>query len=639
MSGKPRIALAAALWCVRPRALAVALACALGALALGVPGGAEADVFGPISLISEGDVPGAPAGEVQQAEEVHDTAISGDGRYVVFDGSFHGVVGVWRAEVQGGRVVGELEQVAGGDAAYPSISENGQFVSFTTDQGKSLGEVTYGLDGELPQRGAGVKEAANVYVRDMSLAPTQVGAFIAASAQNGSDEPLIYAGAETSTGAVATGRSAISADGNEVAFVTTAISDLASPGEVNTPPLQVAVRYIASRETKLVSVNRETGGPVSFHETGKVDGAVYPGAARDFAPPPQYAAWAEAPPLGASISADGSTVAWMGEDVNLQVAMLPGERRNPNYTEPLWRRIAPGSETATERVTGGSDPTAPGCAASGETALPLNQSPTDPCQGPFAVQENNPGGGIWTGGSEGDFVPRLSADGYTVAFLSKAPLVTAGENSGRGTGGQESDLYVANMHPGLARDQALTQLTELAGAGTSESAPIFDFDISPDGSQVAFATRRTQFPLGSPAFVSPPAGEPGLNELFDVDLRNDTLTRVSHGYLGPDEAGEHAHGQALAGQDPYEQQPGDGATSPSFADDGNIIAFASTAANFAFGDGNAPPATLGDGSDAFLVQRTVFQPLPTPDYVSPAPETTTKPAWELGMTTLSRPAS
>ncbi len=133
-------------------------------------------------------------------------------------------------------------------------------------------------------------------------------------------------------------------------------------------------------------------------------------------------------------------------------------------------------------------------------------------------------------------MPRLSADGYTVAFVSQAPLVASGENFGRSKAGQESDLYVADMHPGLTRDQALTQLTELGGgegAGLVDTAPIFDFDISPDGSQVAFATVRTRFPLGSPAFVSTPAGEPGMNELFDADLADGTLTRVTHGYRGP----------------------------------------------------------------------------------------------------------
>ncbi len=618
-----------------PRACAVTL-CALTGLCAAAPAGA--DVFGPASLVSQGTVPGAP--EVQQAEYTHDTAISGDGRYIVFDGSFHGVTGVWRAEIQEGHVAGEIEQVAGGDAELPSISENGQYVSFTTNEGKSLAEITYGLLGELPEHREGVKEAVNVYVRDMSINPTQVGAFIIVSAQNGSEAPLTYSGAETNSGAVAAGRSAIDGEGNEVAFVTTAISNLVNPAEVNTPRLQVAVRYLASRQTRLVSQDRETGGPVSVQEGGRVLGAVYSDSVGGFfAFEPPAAFGGAMPPPGASISADGSTVAWLGEDIAEQATMLASEKRSPNYTEPLWRRIEPGSETATERVTGGSDPANPACATSGETRLPSPPSTTDPCQGPFVLEEAPISGGTWIGGQQGDPVPRLSADGYTVAFLSRAPLVTAGENFGLGTGGQESDLYVADMHSGLTRDQALTQLTELAGgagAGLGDTAQIYDFGISPDGSQVAFSTERTQFPLGSPAFVSPPAGEPGMDELFDADLADNTLTRVTHGYQGPEEAGEHAHPRVLAGEDPYQSQPGDGSISPSFSDDGRIIAFASTASNLLFGDGNASPAGPLDGSDAFLVQRAIFQPRPTPQDLSPAPQVSTQPAWQMGVTAVSR---
>ncbi len=621
------------------RARLLAPLCLAVAIALCAPAASRADVFGPISLVSEGSVPGAP--EVQQAEYAHDTAISENGQYIAFDGSFHGVAGVWRAEIRGGRVVGSIEQVAGGGAEYPSISENGQYVSFTTNEGKSLAEITYGLSGESPEHIAGTQEAVNVYVRNMSLGPAQEGAFLVASAQNGSDEPLTYREAETSRGAMAAGRSAISANGNEVAFVTTAVSNLVNPAEVNTPALQVAVRYVESRETRLVSVNRQTGGPVSGEAGSEVYGAVYADSntshAPPFAPPAEYADGM--PPPGASISADGSTVVWMGTSLKEQVPLLAREAESlgANYTEPLWRRVAPGSETLTERVTGGSDPTNPACAASGETALPSEPSSTDPCQGPFAVQEEKPTGGIWIGGQQGDPIPRLSGDGYTVAFLSRAPLVAAGENFGRGHGPQESELYLASMHAGLTRDQALTQLTELAGAGLAEEAPIFDFDISPDGSQVAFTTERTQFPLGSPALVSPPAGEAGMDELFDVDLADDTLTRVSHGYSGPDEPSEAPHKPVLAGEDPYKENPGDGSVSPSFSTDGTVLAFASTASNLVFGDGNAPPAGPLDGSDTFVVERTVFHSVTAPQAISSAPETATEPLWKLGMTALSRP--
>ncbi len=626
--------------------LLLTLLCAAALALLAATATAGADVFGPISLASESPT--------QQADYAHDPAISGDGRYLAFDGSVSGVTGVWRRDL----ATGGIEQVAGGDAELPSISEDGRYVSFTTNEGGPLAGIT---DGRLHEP---KQEAVNVYVRDMSKTASEPGAFTIVSAVNGSEEPLTYAGGSTKEGSTAAGRSAISADGNEVAFATTTVSNLVrypivekeeeEKGETpkpHTPKLQVAVRYLNTHKTVLVSrcylKCEEAAAPaVSAVEGSSAYGAVYPGGSALFAPAPPYGEYSTSPPPGASLSADGSTVAWMGEDIGQQAPLLGEEARSPDYTEPLWRRIAPGSETPTERVTGGSDPTNPVCVASGESALPANPSPSDPCQGPFVMEEQGHPRGIVNeaGGQTGDFVPRLSAEGYSVAFVSQAPLATLGENFGRGKGGQESDIYVVNMRPGLTRDQALTPLTELAGgegAGLADTAPIFDFDISADGRQVAFSTVRTRFPLGSPAFVSTPAGEPGMNELFDADLADRTLTRVTHGYQGPDEASEHAHTPVVAGEDPYKGQPGDGALSPSFSTVGDILAFSSTASNLVFGDGNAPPLGLRpagsvDGSDAFVTARVLFSPAPTPQEVSSAPASPALvPAWELGVTARS----
>jgi WD40-like Beta Propeller Repeat len=608
---------------------------------------AGADVFGPISLASQGLLGG---GEPEQADYAHDSAISGNGRYVAFDGSVGGVTGVWRCDLD----TGVIEQVAGGDAELPSINENGQYVSFTTNEGKALPAITNGGPDEHPER-----EAVNVYVRDMSKSPQGEGAFTVVSATNGSEKPLIYNEAGTSLGSAATGRSAISADGQEVAFVTTAESDLVlspeeqrgeKPIEPHTPPLQMAVRYIDTKETKLVSrcyfKCATTAEPVPVREGwGAVVAGISGNGAPSFEPPPVYAQYGSPPP-GASISADGSTVTWMGSNIAEQAPLLPQESLSTHYTEPLWRRIAPDSETPTERVTGGSDPTNPACIASGERALPANPSSSDPCQGPFATSDRiTPLSGIWASGgpNHGDFVPRLSADGYTVAFISQAPLVSLGEH-GNSTG-QAADLYVANMRSGLTRAEALTRLTELANAspGSEEvttNGPIFDFDISPDGSQVAFTTRRTQFPLGSPAYVSAPAAESGMDELFDADLRDSTLTRVTHGYAGG--PSETAFVERLgSGEDPYKE--GEGALSPSFSTGGDVLAFSSTASNLAWGDGNTPPdrneaRKSADGSDAFVVERAAFGSLPTPQYISPAASgPALAPAWSLGVTALSRP--
>ena len=370
---------------------------------------------------------------MQQVEYAHDSTISSDGSYVVFDGSVGGEAGIWRVNL----ATRQIQQVAGGDALLPSVSADGRYVAFTTNQTEAqLASGTRGLQNEPPVgESSGPPGPENVYVRDMNVAPGEVGAFTVASAANGSGAPLTYAEAGSELGSVAAGGSAISADGNEVAFVTTAVSNLAGPG---TPALQVAVRRIASRETILVSgeFDRASGQSTGRPVWAGGRGAVYGDRTRFPEQVPEYSRWIEARPPGAAISADGSTVAWMGVNVGLQARMLPAETPLSEYTEPLWRRIA-APATPTERVTGGSDPTDPQCAASGEGSLPAHPSANDPCQGPFLTHplESEPSGGvsgIWSAREEGkstsgDFVPRLSGDGYRVAFLSRAEPIGLGE--------------------------------------------------------------------------------------------------------------------------------------------------------------------------------------------------------------------
>jgi len=603
-------------------------------------GPARADVFGPIELASSGvlAIPGG-TGARQQALFAHDPVVSADSRYVAFDGYVGGYSGVWRRDLQ----TGEIAPVAVGlvqpnsevceseqptcDAALPSISEEGRYVSFTTRS-----PLEPQLQGEHEHR-------PNVYVRDMD-APVSIQAmeapsanacetsgepracpFTLVSAENGSGRGLTYSASEEGFGSVAAGRSAMSASGEKVAFVTTSVSDLAG---ASTPAYEVAVRNLNTRETELVSVEDEpaTGmpkvpaTPASATQSGTPFGAVDASGAGPF---PFENGFKLRSAVGASISADGSTVAWMGQSVFRQARVLAEEEtqaESASYVEPLWRRIADGPSAPTRRVTGGSEPENPACAASGETQLRFvgEAALADPCQGPFQFES----AGVYNG-STLQAVPQLSADGYSVAFLGTASLVSLGQNSGLGGSERTADLYLADMRGGESRSQALRPLTQASSGAFAGNAAVVDFTLAPNGEQVAFSTQRIQFPLGSPAYISQPMATPEMAELFDVDIENDTLTRVTHGYEGG--ASERPHKEQV-GAPPY-QFLTDGALSPSFSADGSRLVFASTAANLVSGDGNTPAAGvengLADGSDAFVVEHVAFLPTPVEAGISGAP--------------------
>jgi Tol biopolymer transport system component len=537
---------------------------------------ASADLFGPIELVSAGVVPG---GGIQQAEEARFPVISGNGQFVAFVGRVGGVPGVWRRDL----LTGAIEQAAPGEATMPSISESGQYVSFTTNE--SL----------VPED---TNKSPDVYRRNMEPGPGEAE-YTLVSAVNGSDEGATYTytggtetqeEGETDYGSLAGARSAMSANGNEVVFITTAQSDLLGEPE-GTPPGEVLVRDIATDETKLISAEYEPGigwsanRPVrpSINNNGfTAYGAVYPsgGEMPRFGTPvvsggeDDQGSW-----LGASISANGEVVAWMGQQLGEQARLLPNEQVDepPQTAEPLWRDIGEGAAAPIRRITGGSDPTSPLCEASGELEIPQTEpSSLDPCVGPFERYREE-GEGLWGSiNGKADFVPQLSKNGQVVAFITGARQLASGEQEFAGAESTD-DLYVVDMASGLTRVQALRRLTEIGGGGETQekiekSAKVVDDSVSPDGDQVAFTTQRTQFPLGSPTFVSPLAAVPGMIELYDVDLENDTLTRVTHGFRGEDFRSEELAPPEKPGVDPYKDEQG--VYAPSFSDDGNTLSFA-----------------------------------------------------------------
>lgn len=582
-------------------ALARALLGAAFVAGLLAPGQARA-AYTPPELVSfEG---------ATQAESASSPAISADGSYVAFAGSFNGVSGVYRKDL----VTGELALVAGAnaqdaalnapDAGAPSISSEGRYVSFTTTARLDL------ADDQLGDTGG----CSSVYVRDMSKQPGEPGAYILASALNGTTEGLTYAGSAQSGcpggGSAAAGRVALalSERGLEVVFTVLGQSDLTThlATQTTTPPAQVAVRNVTTDTTTLVS---QTMSSLGSTPQPVPEGAAFSDEATDS-------------PIGASsaaISADGSTVAWLGVEIPSQApasdALAQGAGGDApygypdEYAEPLWRRIADGPDAPTRRVTGGDDPLC-GCAGPLATDFdPGLQTPGEdhgPEYGTYIAINSSNLGNVQT--FYENITPQLSADGQMVAFLSTAPdtgdePVIPGKNYVLST-----NAFVANMAPGLSRSQALTRLTEWASDNFNADAStgmIEGIAISPDGTQVAFTTKRIEFPFSPPALVTPALGQAGERQLYVADLPAGTLRLVSYGY-----GGEPANGSIF---------------SPAFAgDEAHTLAFASGATNLVYGAYNR------GASNVFVTSEITSPPVAGVQTIGSAPANPTAPQpWEL----------
>jgi Tol biopolymer transport system component len=505
-----------------------------------------------------------------QAEDASSPAISANGRYVAFSGSFNGVSGVWRKDLD----TGELALVAGTDsqdaalsapdAGAPSISGEGRYVSFTT---------TKALDpGDDPGKGC-----SSVYVRDMQTPIGQPGAYMLASALNGSSEGIAYAGSSASGescpggGSAAAGRVALSDEHEELKVVFTVIgqSDLTTGvgGAVDTPPAQVAVRDLDTDTTTLVSQ--------TMSSLGSMPQPVPEGAA--------FSDEAAHSPIGASsaaISADGSTVAWLGVEIPSQAPASDALAKEggdapygypDEYAEPLWRRIADGPNVPTRRVTGGDDPL---CGCTGPLATDFDpglQSPGEDIGPEFgtyiAINSSNLGN---VEAFYENITPQLSASGQMVAFLSTAPdtgeePIIPGKNYVLTT-----NAFVANMASGLSRSQALMRLTGWAGNNFNDLAStgqIENIAISPEGTRIAFSTNRIDFPLSPPALITPALGQVGARQLYVANLAAGTLSLASYGYNG--------------------EPASESVVTPSFSAAGGPLAFASSATNLVYGAYNS----------------------------------------------------
>lgn len=596
--------------------LLVALGALLAALAYCAPAHAT---FTPFALVSAN-----PAKDLE-ADYAFDPAISADGRYVAFTGSVASQPGVYRKNI----ATGAIELVAAGNhAGAPSISADGRYVSFTSDQN--------------PETGApdSTKECSSVYVRDMQIEPkhqpaqpisTQLepwlpeagGAFTLASARNASSESLTYVftpNVYSTCGAAAAARVALSADGQEVAFTVLSPSDLSGECKVveetetcPTPAYQVAVRNLETQTTTLVSstLASQGGTPQPVPNGAALSGpTVTPETSLAGGGHARLAVGGST----AAISADGSTVAWMGIEVAAQVSVaqpLPTITGYPNsYAEPLWRRIADGPAAPTRRVLAGDDPSAPECppACAGGVDLAWDTQGIGgneyfgaaPQFGSY-TSRGAAGTGFAPGAGLADplaaVTPQLSDSGMTVALLSTQPNYGEDPNFGLFNGNlpPPANAFVVDMTPGLTRAQAITRLTNWASLDFDNpelAAPVTSIALSGDGTRVVFSTERIAFPLAPPALITPTLSQAAVAQLYEANLVGGTLALVSFGYDG-----QPANGEVYAA---------------ALSEDGRAIALSSGATNLVYG-------VVNQGSDVYLTEEIHSPAAPGQQIVSPTP--------------------
>ncbi len=559
--------------------------------------GAQA-TFTPFELAT-----GDPARGLQ-AEYAYEPALSANGEYVAFTGVVQSKPGVYRKDL----ATGELATVAlGPGTGAPSISADGRYVSFTTS------------DDPLTGVEATPHACTQVYRRDMDRQATEPAAYALASALNGpGEEPLTYAGSGKENcpggGSASAGRVALSADGSKAAFTVIGQSNLTAvpsepPGSTPTPPEQVAVRNFDTDTATLVSVTQSSlgGAPQPVPSGAALSGSPFlEGVLRKEGGNLELGQAAST----AAISADGSTVAWMGVEVAAQAPTtgVPNTGFTDGYAEPLWRRIAEGPAAPTRRVLAGDDPSAPSCPSScpGGLALGWGEEFLDTTN----YKGQGPAYGSYISDAESGFTsvyavtPQLSADGMEVALLSTQPGYEhlpnlAGQKDLKGKP-PTANAFVVDMAPGLTREQAITRLTEWASPDFSNSeldGAIGQIAISADGTRVAFTTERAVFPLAPPVLVTPPVNQAATPQLYEANLQAGTLALVSQGYNG-----EPAD---------YEEKRG-GVSEAALSGDGKVLALASGSSNLAFG-------AVNEGSDVFVTEEVDSPAIAGVQSVTPLP--------------------
>ena len=413
-------------------------------------------------------------------------AVSADGRWVVYESdAAHLIAG--QADTNGRKDVflydrttrqtvlvshSAASAVTAGNGAslQPSLSADGRYVSFLS----SADDLAAGA---TPQAGY-----YNVYVYDRTTGATR---FVARTIGAGvSDETQI-------------GEQRISADGNWVAFTSTA-DDLVPGQHPGTFSFNV---FLWSRETG----SRTLVSRSSLHTDP------WPGHGKSTSP---------------RLSADGRYVAFQSAADDL----VPGQTVEPSPFDPFTNIFL------YDRVTGGTVLVSHG-RASATAGAAVSSFPSISADGrlvAFASREGNLapdvdggdqstylydrtlGTNRWIAGSARGDVPRISADGGTVAFISDLPLLP----------GVEPDTLQLYLYSVAAKTLTLATRSRLPGRTGSDGDLSSAYDVSADGRYVAFSTDAHDLVPGE---IPPPPSVPGslARDLYLFDRSTGATVLIS----------------------------------------------------------------------------------------------------------------
>ncbi len=314
----------------------------------------------------------------------------------------------------------------------------------------------------------------------------------------------------------------ISGDGDIVAFWSDA--DNLVPGDTN-GYLDIFAHNIATGRTTRVSVASD--GTQSNHESS-----------------------------AAAISGDGSTVVYYSEASNLVDTDTNG------FEDVFSYDLATGVTTRVSVATGGTQAEggssySAAISADGSTiayysyATNLVSLDTNGVGDVFVYDvetDTTTRVSVATDGTQSNghsHSPSISADGFTIAYVSSASNLVAGDTNGW------PDVFVHDVATGVT-----TRVSD-ATDGTQANDASYSVSLSGDGSAVAFMSYATNLTAGD------------TNAAPDVFVHDRDASSTSRISVAP------GGGQADGGSD-----------SPAFSADGSVVAFESGAANLITGDTN-----------------------------------------------------